>query len=213
VNTASGISFILAGGNDVVNLRGTGDNLGLLGGTGYLINNDAAADLVNLLGNTSATINGSGGTIGILGAGITVTATGETVNTVSGNGGCVSARSDVTLIKFGERWRRMRSLSKKARLPASAGSLREVLMRVQTRAAEPLRRKGSKNALFLDHADGPAFRACRSHPTSDGPRPVARNGIGWDTTWLVLPGSKLRDSVGQTRISRHIAVRAPAGES
>ncbi|WP_428488422.1 beta strand repeat-containing protein [Rhodopila sp.] len=64
INTLANTSLNLAGGNDSVNLGGTGDDLGLLSGSGYVVNNDNTGDQVDLAGAVTATVNGSGGSIG-----------------------------------------------------------------------------------------------------------------------------------------------------
>lgn len=71
------------GGTVTVNLNGSGDYVGLMGGSGYVVNNDQAGDVVNLASNTSATVNGSGGIIGIYGTGIVVAASNEVVQAVA----------------------------------------------------------------------------------------------------------------------------------
>ena len=55
----------MAGGSDTIGLGGTGDSLGLLSGTGYVVNNNITGDQVNLAGAATATVNGSGGSIAV----------------------------------------------------------------------------------------------------------------------------------------------------
>ncbi|WP_158816038.1 matrixin family metalloprotease [Methylocapsa sp. S129] len=110
-NTFSAVSFTLTGSNDVVDLNtnssatlsGSSNTLNLEGGdyeyvesgTADVVNNDVSGDTVNLGSNTSTTITGTGGYFGIVGTGVTVTASGESADTFSGASFTLTGGNDV----------------------------------------------------------------------------------------------------------------------
>jgi hypothetical protein len=83
VTTLTNGSFNLSGNNDTITL-GANSYAGLLGGTGIVVNNDVAGDTVNITSGAAATINGSGGYLGICGTNVTVAASNESIGTISG---------------------------------------------------------------------------------------------------------------------------------
>jgi hypothetical protein len=83
ITTLTNGSLNLSGSNDTINL-GANSYAGLLGGTGIVVNNDVAGDTVNLTSGAAATINGSGGYLGICGTNVTVAASNESIGTISG---------------------------------------------------------------------------------------------------------------------------------
>ncbi|WP_158300672.1 hypothetical protein [Chromobacterium sp. ATCC 53434] len=75
INTWGGTGLSLSGSNDAVGLGGGADTLGLQGGTNIAVTtNSAAGDQINLAANTQASIAGSGDTLQVNGAGVSVTA-------------------------------------------------------------------------------------------------------------------------------------------
>jgi hypothetical protein len=99
----SGDSNTITEVNDVItNLYGSGNTvylnqgayLGIGSGNNDVVYNDVAGNTVNLDANTSATISGTGGYIGILGTGVTVTASGESISAVPGAYFTVMGSSD-----------------------------------------------------------------------------------------------------------------------
>ncbi|MDR6412894.1 UNVERIFIED_ORG: hypothetical protein ABIC62_006283, partial [Burkholderia sp. 1595] len=102
IDTWSNTSFNLAGGSDNVGLGGSGDYLGLLGGSGYSVSGQG--DTIDTWGNTGLNLAGAndnvglGGTgdyLGLLGGtGYSVSATGDTIATLSNTQFSVSGNSD-----------------------------------------------------------------------------------------------------------------------
>lgn len=93
IATLTNASFNLSGSNDTINL-GANSYAGLLGGTGIVVNNDLAGDTVNLTSGAAATINGSGGYLGICGTNVTVAASNESIGTISGASFNLSGSND-----------------------------------------------------------------------------------------------------------------------
>ncbi|WP_428488268.1 beta strand repeat-containing protein [Rhodopila sp.] len=83
VYEAANDAFNVSGGHDTVDLTSTGDYVGLLNGSGNIVYNDDAGDIVNLAGSTDATITGGGGTVGVLGSNDAIVTSNETINTVA----------------------------------------------------------------------------------------------------------------------------------
>jgi hypothetical protein len=81
VTLAAGLAATIVGNSNVLTM-GSGDTVAVVNGAGEIINNDVAGNSVNLYSGASATVNGSGGYIGIVGTGISVTASYETINTI-----------------------------------------------------------------------------------------------------------------------------------
>ena len=102
ISAASGFSGNVNGGSDTVNFSGANDYVGLFGnGNTDVVNGDVAGDNVGLVSNTTATINGSGGSIGIFGTNDTLTTSNEAIYTmvnmtgenITGSGDTISAAS------------------------------------------------------------------------------------------------------------------------
>ena len=83
LDNAGGVTTDVFGSNDMVNL-GASNTLIVGSGDDDAVTNDVAGSVVDLDSNTTTTIGGSGGSIGVLGAGITVTASNETENAAAG---------------------------------------------------------------------------------------------------------------------------------
>ncbi|RKR38203.1 hypothetical protein [Paraburkholderia sp. BL17N1] len=90
INCAAGFSGNVEGGADQIGLAGTGDYLGLLGGSGYSIN--AQNSTIGTSDNTSFMLNGSGNSLG-LGA--------HNAVSVNGSGNAVNAGSNSVILDNG----------------------------------------------------------------------------------------------------------------
>ncbi|MDR6450278.1 hypothetical protein J2794_006419 [Paraburkholderia terricola] len=94
--SAGGFATAITGNGDIINAGGGSGTL--LYGTGDIVNFYAnSGSLVNIMqGNSSDTVNGAGNTVGILGAGDNVTASGDTFNfSVGGFTTAITGNSDI----------------------------------------------------------------------------------------------------------------------
>lgn len=100
-----------SGDSNIVNMTGANDVALLNGGSGYVVNGNVATDIVSVAANTSATVNGAGGTVLLQGDGdnlvasnmILVTVNDGQADNISGTGNVmVSAQDDMTAIYAAE---------------------------------------------------------------------------------------------------------------
>ncbi len=108
VTLDQGVSAVnVFGGRNTINLS-LGGYVGLIGGSGNIVNNAVAGASVNLTSNASATINGSGGYCGICGTGIALVASDQSIATIenasftlTGNRDAISLGTNTTLVMQG----------------------------------------------------------------------------------------------------------------
>jgi hypothetical protein len=98
ITTGTGFSGSVFGGGDTVNFSGANNYVGLYGNANAdIVNGVVATDSVYLINNTTAVVNGSGGSIVLYGSGDTLTASNEIIHTIDNATGETIAGSGDTI--------------------------------------------------------------------------------------------------------------------